>query len=130
MGQVGLAGLVIEQVDLGAGIIDHDEVIQAVAIEVGHVELADLVFDGKDLPAGEAEAIGAIVSGQAAPREAQAGNQKQGTTEPFSDPNDSLQAWLKMPTAKGVGKDIVASHSPTKWAVTAREWDERRCSQR
>ena len=58
LGQVGFAGLVVEQVDLGAGVVDHDDVVQSVAVEVGHVELADLAVDGEDFRAGEAEAVG------------------------------------------------------------------------
>ena len=56
--QLGFAGLIVKQVDLGMGIIDHDDVVQAVAVEVRHVQLADLAVDGKDLRAGEAEAVG------------------------------------------------------------------------
>ncbi len=81
-GQVGLAGLVVEQVDPGAGIIDHDDVVQAVAIEVRHVQLADLAVNGEYLRAGEAEAVGVGGGGQAVHREAHAGSPNQRAAEP------------------------------------------------
>ena len=54
---VGFAGLVVEQVDFGARIVHDDQVVQAVAIEIGDVQLADLVVDGKNFGTGEAEGV-------------------------------------------------------------------------
>ena len=83
LGQVGFAGLVVEQVDPGAGIIHHDDVVQPVAVEVRHVQLADLAVDGEYLRAGEAEAVGVGGGGQAAHREAQAGSPRSRRSQPF-----------------------------------------------
>src|SRR5208283_4881045 len=65
VGEVGLAGLVVEQIDPGVGIIDHDDVVEAVAIQVRHVQLADLAINREDFRAGEAEAVGVSGGGQA-----------------------------------------------------------------
>ena len=54
-GQVGLAGLVVEQRDLRARVVDDDEIIQAIAIQVGGAQLRDEGIDGKCFRPGEAK---------------------------------------------------------------------------
>ena len=46
---VRFAGPVIEQIDLGSGVVDHDQVRQAVPVEVRRVQQADLGVNGKNL---------------------------------------------------------------------------------
>src|ERR1019366_7681156 len=106
-GQVGLAGLVVEQADLGAGIVHHDEVVQPVAVEVRHVQLAHLAVDGEYLGAGEAEAVGIGSRRQGMCHETCAGGPDNATANPSSEPGDSLQSWCKLPPLSGIAKEIV-----------------------
>jgi hypothetical protein len=61
--EVGFTGLVVEDVDLGAGVVDDHDVVQAVAIDITDAELADLVIDGENFPAAETEAVEVICVG-------------------------------------------------------------------
>ena len=60
LGEVGLAGLIIEQIDLRARVVDNNQIVQPIAIEIGNVQLTDLVIDRKDFRPGEAEPIRGI----------------------------------------------------------------------
>ena len=57
-GRVGFAGAVVEKVDFGAGIVDDHEVVEAIAINIGGVELADVGVERENFRAAEAEAVG------------------------------------------------------------------------
>ena len=61
-GPIGFAGLVVQQIDFGTGIVDDNQVLQTVTVQIGGAQMADLVVDGKNLRAGEAKTIGATVS--------------------------------------------------------------------
>ena len=57
-GAVGVAGLVVEQGDLGMKIVRHHDVVQPVAVEVGDVQQRDLRVHGENFGAGETEEVG------------------------------------------------------------------------
>ena len=59
-GQVGFARLIVKQVDFRAQIVGHDEVVQAVAIQIRSVQQVDLIINRENLRAGEAEAVGGV----------------------------------------------------------------------
>src|SRR5205823_12221168 len=61
-GLIGFAGLVVQQIDFGTGIVDDNQVLQTVTVQIGGAQMADLVVDGKNFRAGEAKTIGAAVS--------------------------------------------------------------------
>ena len=48
---VGLAGLVVENINLGAGVVDNDQIRQAVAVEVGGMEERDLALERENFRA-------------------------------------------------------------------------------
>lgn len=62
-GEIGFAGLVVEERDFRAGVVDDDEVLQTVAVEIGGVELADLLVEREDFRTGETEARAFVFSG-------------------------------------------------------------------
>ena len=71
------------------------------------MQLEDLAVDGEYLRAGEAEAVGGGSAGQGVCQETCAGGPDNAAANPSSEPSDNLQAWRKMPTGIGFGKDIV-----------------------
>jgi hypothetical protein len=61
-GLIGFAGLVVEQIDFGTGIVDDNQILQTITVQIRCLQMADLVVDGKNLRAGEAKTIGAAVA--------------------------------------------------------------------
>jgi len=57
-GGVGLAGAVVEEGDLGTAVVDHDDVVQPVAVDVRDVEEPDAEIEREDLGAAETEPVG------------------------------------------------------------------------
>ena len=104
LGQVGLAGLVIEQVDPRVGIVHHDDVVQTVAIEVRHAQLAHLAVDWKFLGPRETKAAGVGVVRQAGRHQTRARSPDNAPAHLLSEPSNSLQASRKLPMEKAVGK--------------------------
>jgi hypothetical protein len=54
---VRFPSLIVEEIDLRAGVIDDDEIVQAIAVEIGDVKLADLGVNGIDFGTGETEGV-------------------------------------------------------------------------
>ena len=84
MREIRFARLIVEQINLGPRIVDHDQIIQPIAIEVRHVQLANLVVDGKFFRAGEAEAIRRRALGQAGEHTAHRGRENGPAAQPLS----------------------------------------------
>ena len=57
IGAVRIAGEIVEQADFGMEIVDEQEVVQAVAIEVRDVQPGDVLINGKNFRAAEAEKV-------------------------------------------------------------------------
>jgi hypothetical protein len=49
--------LIVENIDLGARIVGHDDVLQTIAVNVRHVERFDLGVEGKNFRPGKTKNI-------------------------------------------------------------------------
>ena len=58
---LGMTGLVVKQIDFGAGIVHHDQIIESIAVEVSRMQEGDLAVDWKNLGTGKAKAVGKVV---------------------------------------------------------------------
>ena len=79
-GGVGFAGEVVKDVDFGPEIVRDDDVVEAVAIDIGDVEEGDILVDGVDFFAAEAEEVVGIVGGGG---KGEQGGKRQGREDQF-----------------------------------------------
>ena len=84
---VGLAGLVVENIYLGAAVVDDDQVVQPVAVKVRGVQKVDDRVDGEDFLAGEPD--GRLLIGR--PRAGQRHGAKQAAPKPAPGNQTGLQ---------------------------------------
>ena len=76
--EIGLAGLIIENVDLRTGVVDDDDVVEFVSIDIRDAKLADLAVDGKNFGTVEPEGIGVL--GVAGANQKRGGGKTEGET--------------------------------------------------
>ena len=75
-----MAGLIVEDADLGADVIDDQQVAQTIAVEIRHVQIGDAEINRKNLRAGKAEAVGGGFVADADDRkQGQAGQRERST---------------------------------------------------
>ncbi len=105
--EVGLASLIVEQINFRLGIVDHDQIVQAVAVEVGRAEQADLAIERIFLLAGEAKAVRIGVLGLNGGRQGQGKNGRKGPRHlSNNDPKIDLHRSRKVPVGLRVGQFI------------------------